>query len=106
MFLISILCLIISSYIFLSIIQKRSNDKTFPGFLYFLIIVFSQIIISFEILSLLKIISRNGFFLFNTIFLTAAIILFFFDGRYIYKPNLRNEIKKIIFSLTKGIKRY
>lgn len=98
MFLVSILLILLSSYLILSII---SGSRKTAGFIYFLIIAFSQIILSFEILSLFKIISRDNFFICNICFFILSLILFFKSGQKIFIPNIKTEAIRIIAALKK-----
>jgi len=97
MFLTSILSVLISSYLLLSSVIKK--DKNAAGFIYYLLIAFSQIILSFEILSLFKSISKNGIFICNMFFLISAVLIFIKSGKIFYVPNIYKELKKIIFSI-------
>lgn len=99
MFLISLLMVIISSYFMLSVIYKKLPEKNFAGFLYFLIIAFAQLVLSFEVLSLFKAISNNGILICNAVFLIISVILFVKNGKIIYKPDMKKDLKQIIFSL-------
>ncbi len=96
MFGISVLFVLLSSYLILSVINKKS-ERT--GFLYFLLISFSQIILSFEILSLFKMISEIGFLLCNTAVLTVSGVIFIKTKSVFYKPEIKDELKKIQFAL-------
>ncbi len=96
MFLISILLILISSYLILSVVFK---NKKSAEFFCFLLIVFSQIIISFEILSLFKLISKNNFLICNICLFILSLILFLRNGSVIYIPNIKEEFKKIISAL-------
>lgn len=97
MFFISILLVILSSFMILNVITK--NKKESSGFLYFLLIAFSQIILSFEILSLFKLISKNGFFICNIAFFIISAILYIKEGKPLYKNEIKDEIKKILFAV-------
>ncbi len=99
MLVLSILLILISSYLFLCIIKKKENVKAFNGFLYFLLIAFSQIVLSFEILSLLKQISSKGILILNVIFFIISLVLFIKKGKNFYIPELKTEWGKIFFSL-------
>ena len=101
MFLISLLMVIISSYLILSVIYKKFPEKNFAGFLYFLLIAFSQLVLSFEVLSLFKAISKEGILICNIIFFALSVIFFVKNGNIIYKPDLKEDIKQISFSLKK-----
>ena len=75
MFLISVISVILSSYLTAACIPQSREQKGKTGFLYFLLISFAQIVLSFEVLSLLNSISKNGFLICSIVFLiTAAII--------------------------------
>ncbi len=75
MFVLSLVLVIISSYLILSFIYSRYDTKRFPAFLYLLLIIFSQIVLTFEILSLFKSISQVGVIAFNILFLITGLIL-------------------------------
>ena len=95
MFLISILFVLISSYLILSVIDKRYKFKNNLGFIFFIIIAFSQIILSFEILSLFKLIARNNFLIMNVIFFICALVLYFKNSKHTYIPQIKEEFQKI-----------
>lgn len=97
MFLFSIIAVTISSYLIVSVLNKRNKD--IEGLLYFLLIAFSQIVLSFEILSLFKAISKTGVLICNIIFLITSIFLFIKTKSNLYIPNVKEEIKKIKFCL-------
>ncbi len=99
MFLFSVIAVTISSYLIVSVINK--NNKNIKGLLYFLLIAFSQIVLSFEILSLFKAISKTGVLICNIIFLITSIFLFIKTKAKLYIPNIEEEIRKIKFSLKK-----
>ena len=79
MFFISLSLIIISSYLFLSGFKNKNNK--FPGFLYFVLIAFSQIVLSFEILSLFGIIWKISFLTCNLIFLACSTAVFLKNGK-------------------------
>ncbi len=95
MFVISILLVLISSYFIVSSVCSKEEDNA--GFLYLLLCAFSQIVLSFEILSLFSIISKNSFFILNLIFTAVSLILFKISKHGLYKFNF--EIKKIKFAI-------
>ncbi|MBQ8887577.1 MAG: glycosyltransferase family 39 protein [Candidatus Gastranaerophilales bacterium] len=90
MFLISILFVIFSSYLITSALKEKQNN-----FLYFLLIAFAQIVITFEMLSLFNSISTNGILILNLLFLVGSIIAFFKTGRQIHQPKIKEELLKI-----------
>ena len=75
MFLISVISVILSSYLSAACIPQSREQKGKTGFLYFLLISFAQIVLSFEILSLFKAISKTGFLICNIVFLVAAALI-------------------------------
>ncbi len=95
MFILSILLILLSSYFFLSIIC--SKEKNCAGFLYFLLLAFSQIILSFEVLSLFKGISKTNFLICNIFFLLLSTIIFIIKKSSLYKFSI--ERNKIISAL-------
>ena len=99
MFLISLLMVIISSYLILSVIYKKFPEKNFAGFLYFLLVAFAQLVLSFEVLSLFKVISKEGILICNVVFLLISAVLFVKNGRTIYKPDIKEDLKQISFAL-------
>ena len=75
MFFISIAAVVISSYLIAGI--KGAEKKTGNVFfLYFLLTAFAQVVLSFEILSLFKSISKTGFLICSGVFLAAAAVVF------------------------------
>jgi len=76
MFFLSILFVILSSYLTVSALKKGDDrgGKTF--FLYLLLTAFAQIVLSFEVLSLLNSISKTGFLICNAVYLTASAVIF------------------------------
>lgn len=99
MFILSILFILFSSFLFLSILDKNFSFKNNLGFIIFLLLAFCQIIISFELLSLFKLISQNTFFILNVIFLVISLFIWIKNNRYIYIPKIKEEFIKIIKAL-------
>ncbi len=99
MFLISVLFVLVSSYLIGSSILKNSKNNI--GIIVITLIAFAQIVLSFEVLSLLKLISKNGLFICNTIFFIVSVIIFALTKATLYKPNLICETKKIHNALKK-----
>ncbi len=89
--------LFISSYLVLSVINKR-NDRIY-GFLYLLLIAFSQIIFSFEALSLFNAISKNNYLICNLFFLLGSLLIFKKTKAELYIPKIKEELFKIKFAL-------
>ena len=92
MFLLSIILVLLSSYLITSFVIRNKQNQ--PFFLLFLILSFSQIVISSEVLSVFKSISKINFFICNIVFMLLAICLYLIC-KNIYKPQIKNEIRKI-----------
>ena len=109
MFIASVLTVLLSSYLLLSAFftktEKSVNDlpdncissKGRTGLIYFLLIAFSQIILSFEILSLFKSISKNGFFIANIVFFIIALVVFLVTSGKLYKHEI--DFRKVLYAL-------
>ena len=90
MFLISISLIMISSYLITSALKQEKNN-----FIYLLLITFSQIVLSFEILSLFSLISKNNFLICNILSFIIALILHKRTQSQLYIPILKEEFTKI-----------
>lgn len=95
MFFLSILFVILSSYLTVSAVKTKEEKGGGAFFLYFLLTAFAQIVLSFEALSLLKSISKTGFLICNAVFLAVSLVIN--KGKYFYKPKI--EIKEILKAL-------
>lgn len=101
MFLLSIILIIISSYLITSVITAGENKKT-PNFIYFLLINFAQIILTFEFLSLLGQIKELSFIIINFIvFIAASAVCFIkkcfknpFSNGFKELKKIKNAIKR------------
>ena len=94
MFLISLLLIIISSFFITASLKEKEVN-----FLYFLLIAFAQIVITFELLSLFNSISTNGILICNSLFLIVSMIAFFKTGKQIHLQPLNEELQKIKVAL-------
>ena len=101
MFILSVLFVLFSSYFFLSILDKKIKFKNNLGFIFFILLLFCQIIISFEFLSLFKLISKTSFIIINIVFFVISLFLWLKNERYIYIPNIKEEFIKIKKALKK-----
>lgn len=107
MFFISLLMVFISSYFLTSLCvpieEGGISNKNFKGIglIYFLLIVFAQVVFSIELLSLFKAISQNAILVTNFIFLLVSFLLFKNGNKPIYKPNISCTVKKIWKALKK-----
>lgn len=90
---ISGLLVLVSSYLAGSIFAK--NTKSDIGIIYITLIAFAQMVLSFEILSLLNSIGASGFLICNVISFIVSLIAFCKLKATIYKPNFIEELKNI-----------
>lgn len=90
MFLISLILVLISSYFLTSCITKKNT-----GIVYFFLICFAQIILSFEILSLFSLISEKSFLIANAIFFLISVVCVLKKKEFFKPQAIKEEIKKI-----------
>ena len=103
MFFISLILVLISSYFLTSCIAKKNT-----GIIYFFLICFAQIILTFEVLSLFNLIAEKPFIIANSItFIISSILIFikkqFFIPQIEEKNKIQNALKsdKILFWISK-----
>ena len=101
MFFVSSILVLFSSYCFLSVLNQKYKTERFPAFLYLLLLAFCQLILSFEIMSLFKIISTWGVFLFNLIFLGLSVFFLKKTKASFYKFELKKALSSILSALKK-----
>ena len=101
MFFVSSISVLFSSYCFLSVLNQKYKTERFPAVLYFLLIAFCQLILSFEIMSLFKIITIWGVFLFNVIFLGLSVFLLKKTKSALYKFEFKNILSEVFSALKK-----
>jgi hypothetical protein len=94
MFIFSVILIIISSYLITSLIHSKS-EKNSSAFVQFLLIIFAQIVLSFEILSLFSAISEKYFISLNLLFLLLSIILYKKFKAKLYIPQIKEELFQI-----------
>ena len=99
LFFISFILIFSSSYFLSSAVDKYSETKTKPFFVYLLLTAFAQIILSFEILSLFNGINQINFLIINTLFLAVSFVLIKRTGTQIYKP----QIGVFLFDVKKAL---
>ena len=92
--LLSIYLIVMSSIYITATIENKKN-----GFLYILLLCFSQVILNFEILSLIKSISVSPFLILNVITFVLARNHWFRKGKPTIKWGLKEEIEKIFKAL-------
>lgn len=95
MFFISLLSILISSYFFLCILFNKNKIQNIPVFIIFILLVFSQIVISFEVLSLFSSIAKNNFLILNLLFLITSVFVFVKKKNPFLIICYNNELKKI-----------
>lgn len=97
LFAISFILVLISSYFIVSILKPKTNHI---GLTYFALIIFSQVILTFEILSLFSAITQQMFLWFNFAFLVISIMIWLKNGSpiWIYK---QNNLKHLIINSLK-----
>lgn len=104
LFFISLLMVFVSSYLCASVFcTKDKNHKPCgpSGFLYTLITMFAQVVLTFELLSLFKAISKTGVLVLNIFFLTISICLWLKKGRPVYIPRVKKTFEDIFGALKK-----
>lgn len=98
MFFLSLFSVVVSSYLFSCVLLKKIFEKNiFP--IIFLLLAFAQIVLSFEILSLLTQIGAFQLLVMNIFFLVSAFVFWNANGKPLHKFELKNEIKKIFNAL-------
>ncbi len=90
MFLISLVLVLSSSYFITSCITKKNT-----GILYFFLICFAQIVLTFEILSLLSCIKEVPFLIANVVIFLTSIILVLKKKSLFIPQGFKEEVKKI-----------
>lgn len=98
LFLISLIMICISSYLAMSLFEPRRYGA---GIIYFLLIAFSQIVLTFEILSIFSAISALGVLILNVIFLGTSVFLWNKHDKPLYKPDFRNWFHRVKNALLK-----
>ncbi|MBR6164174.1 hypothetical protein IKQ26_09865 [bacterium] len=101
LFILSFLMIFISSYLFSSMAEHYSPIKTKPFLSYLLLFAFSEIILSFEILSLFKGISEINCLAVNFLFLLSSVVLLRVKNIPVFVPDLKGFFSDI----NKAVKR-
>lgn len=104
LFILSIILICISSYLVTSVLYSKTSSAVGSqvlGFIYFLLVSFAQIVVSFEILSIFSLISQIGFISLNLLFFLASLFVWNKYSRPIYNPSVKNELVKIKKALFK-----
>ena len=93
MFLISLILIIFSTFFITAVLNKNSKANLF--LICFFILGFAQIVLSFEVLSLMSLISINGLLYANAIFFFTALIIWLLNKKPLPQFNLSAELSKI-----------
>lgn len=97
-FALSVLLVLVSSYMLASVFEPK---KYGIGFLYTVLIAFAQVVLSFEVLSLLKQINVPGVIFANIAVFFAILTFWDKKGKPLYKP----QIKETALRIFKALKR-
>ena len=100
MIIISLILILLSSYLLASVAVKQES-KSILGIIYIVLIAFAQIVLGFEILSLLNAIKEQWFICYNAIFILISLRIYTQYGKVLYVPNLSEFRKKLLFVLKK-----
>lgn len=98
MFIISLVLIFLSSYLITSMVVHK-NVKNNVGLIYYFIIAFAQIVLTFEILSLLNKIATIPFLICNGLVCIISLLLWGIKKCPFYKINMKAECKKIFRAL-------
>ena len=96
LFFISLILITLSSYFITSILCK---EKDIEGFVYLPLLMFSQIILCFEVLSLFTSIKRYPFFVLNILFLLTSVFLFYKLKSSFWRPEFKHFFKRFFNAL-------
>lgn len=102
LFFISFFMVFVSSYLIACVCAPKTDNGRFYGpapFLYILLIIFAQVVVSFEFLSLFKAINEVNTLVLNVCFLFIGVFVWIKCGRPVYLPNVKTTMKKILFVL-------
>ena len=102
LFFISLLMVFVSSYLTACVASPRTEDNKPYGpapFLYTLLIMFAQVVLTFEVLSLFKAITEINVLVFNILFLAASAVLWFKNNKPFYIPAVKEKFQEIFKAL-------
>ena len=102
LFFISLFMVFVSSYMIACVASPKNKENkpyTPAPFLYILLTMFAQVVLTFEVLSLFKAINETNVLVLNLVFLIAAGVLWFKKGRPLYIPAVKEKLKDIFKSL-------
>lgn len=96
-FIFSLLMLFVSSYFLTSVcLNKSNNQEPFSGVLYFVLITFAQIVLTFELLSIFNAIMPAGVLVINIIALIGSYLIWKKFDKPIFIPNFSVVIDEIL----------
>ena len=98
MYYISLLMVLVSSYLTASVLSPKTEENKPYGpapFLYTLLIMFSQVVLTFEVLSLFKAITEINVLILNAGFFVSSIILWIKKDKPLYIPQIKEKTKEI-----------
>ena len=98
MYYISLLMVLVSSYLTASVLSPKTEENKPYGpapFLYTLLIMFSQVVLTFEVLSLFKAITEINVLILNAGFFVSSIILWIKKYKPLYIPQIKEKTKEI-----------
>ncbi len=103
-FIVSFLMIFTSSYFISGVFSPKDKDgvsKYGTGFLYILLGIFAQTVLTFEFLSLFKAINETSVLFCNGVFLCLTLILWIKRGKPLYRPQFKQTFLKILKGLKK-----
>lgn len=102
LFVVSFLLVMISSYFLTSVISPKKNSN---GFLYLPLFAFSQLVLTFEILSLFSAINQVCVLTFNMLFLVVSATVWCKKGKPIWGVDLKSFLNRVknSFKLDKSL---
>ena len=89
---------LVSSYLTASVLSPKTEENKPYGpapFLYTLLIMFSQVVLTFEVLSLIKAITEINVLILNAGFFVSSIILWIKKDKPLYIPQIKEKTKEI-----------
>ena len=98
LFFISLMFVFFTSFFFVSVINSK---KFYLSIIYFLLIAFTNIVLTFEVLSIFSAISRIGVLLLNILFFIISVICWYKFGKPHLKISLKSSVKRFLNTLIK-----
>ena len=96
LFFLSLILTVLSGYFITSIFEQKNFIKIF---IYMCAVMFASIVLNVEILSLINSISQVGILVINTIFAIASGIVWYKQGRPLFKINAKKNFKKVYYAV-------